>query len=163
MRRLFRPLGRIHSREGGQKYGGAEVAVVNWKLCTTQKLRINSLLGGGLSALRDGSEEVREEPGHIGVLQPKPGSWNIKRLCSLEKTRYLKLRNLALFSVWEDTGVWANWNHSLAFLHPESPQGAQPGEATVAAGFVAPPSLIYWDNRQPSSSTLLKWGGLGGL
>ena len=29
-------------------------------------------------ALSDGSKEVREEPGHIEVLQPKPGSQNIK-------------------------------------------------------------------------------------
>ena len=31
-------------------------------------------------ALRDCSEEVREKPGYIGVLQQKPGSQNIKRL-----------------------------------------------------------------------------------
>ena len=38
--------------------------------------------------------------------------------------RYLKLRNLALFYVWEDAKLWAHWNHSfdghLSFLGPVS-------------------------------------------
>ena len=55
--------------------------------------------GGSLSdALRDGSEEVREEPRYIGVLQGRPGSRNIKRLL-LKKTRYIGLINLA-FSMY---------------------------------------------------------------
>ena len=33
--------------------------------------------------------------------------------CELKKTRYSKLRNLALFYVWEDLRGWAHWNHSL--------------------------------------------------
>ena len=33
--------------------------------------------------------------------------------CWLKKTRCLRLSNLALFYVWEDTGVWAPWNHSF--------------------------------------------------
>ena len=30
-------------------------------------------------SLEDCSEELREEPGYIGVLQQRPGSWNIRR------------------------------------------------------------------------------------
>ena len=33
--------------------------------------------------------------------------------CELKKTRYSKLRNLALFYIWEDLRGWAHWNHSL--------------------------------------------------
>ena len=34
-----------------------------------------------------------------GVLQQRPGSWNIKRLLLIKTARYLKLRNLVLFYV----------------------------------------------------------------
>ena len=37
----------------------------------------------------------------------------------LRKTRYLKLRNLVLFCVWEGVSVWAYWNHSF-HLHLSS-------------------------------------------
>ena len=44
--------------------------------------------------------------------------------CELKKTRYLKLRNLALFYIWKDARVWAHWNHSfpmhLSCLEPVS-------------------------------------------
>ena len=60
----------------------------------------------------------------------------------LKKTRYPKLRNLVLFSVWEDTRVWAHGSHSFdmtsailgqypVFSHPESPQGSPLGVAAV--------------------------------
>ena len=39
--------------------------------------------------------------------------WTSKDYCSLKKTRYPKLRNLALFYEWEDARVWAHWNHSF--------------------------------------------------
>ena len=52
-------------------------------------------------ALWDCSEEAKEEPEYIGVLQQKPGCQNIKKLL-LKKTRYLKLMTLARFYVWED-------------------------------------------------------------
>ena len=41
--------------------------------------------------------------------QPK----NIKTWLLSKKTRHPKLRNLALFYVWEDANVWAHWNHSF--------------------------------------------------
>ena len=45
-------------------------------------------------------------------------------LCKLKKTRYPRLRNLALFYVWEDAKVWSHWNHSfdmhLNYLGPVS-------------------------------------------
>ena len=44
--------------------------------------------------------------------------------CSLKRIRHHKLRNLALFYVWEDARVWAHWNHSfamhLSYLGPAS-------------------------------------------
>ena len=64
-------------------------------------------------ALRDYSEEVREEPGYIGILNLKPGRWNIKRLPLMKDARHLKLMNLVLFYVLEDTRVWAHGNHSF--------------------------------------------------
>lgn len=61
-------------------------------------------------APRDRTQEVREEPGSIGVLA---GHWNVKGL--LKKSRCLKLRNLILL---------AHWNHSfdtyLSYLGPVS-------------------------------------------
>ena len=44
-------------------------------------------------------------------LQQRPGSQKSKRLL-LKKIRYPKLRNSALFYVWEDARVWTHWNHS---------------------------------------------------
>ena len=54
------------------------------------------------------SDETKEEPGNIGVLKQRPGNWNTKRLLLIKKTRYFELRNLAIFYVWEDTGVRAH-------------------------------------------------------
>ena len=36
-----------------------------------------------------------------------------KDYCKLKKTKYSKLRNLALFYVWKDARIWAHWNHSF--------------------------------------------------
>ena len=49
------------------------------------------------------------KPGCTGVLQQKADSnkkmtFNRKK----EKPKYLKLRNLALFHVWEDARVWCH-------------------------------------------------------
>ena len=50
--------------------------------------------------------EWGEEPAYIEVLQQRAGSLNIKMLLLLKKKiRYPKLRNLALFSVWENARV----------------------------------------------------------
>ena len=50
-----------------------------------------------------------EEPDYIEVLQQKTGSLNIQRLLLIKKKkRYPKLRNLALFKVWDDARVWAH-------------------------------------------------------
>ena len=53
-------------------------------------------------ALRDCSEEVREQPGYIGILNLKPGRWNIERLPLMKETRHLKLMNLVFFYVLEE-------------------------------------------------------------
>ena len=57
-----------------------------------------------------------------------------KDYCSLKKTRHLRLRNLALFYVWEDARAWlteipwtytsATWGLYPVLSHPESPQDA---------------------------------------
>ena len=59
-------------------------------------------------ALRDCSEDVREEPGYLGHFARKTGSQNIKRSLLIKETRCVKLRNLVLFYVWEDSRVWAH-------------------------------------------------------
>ena len=53
-----------------------------------------------------------EKSGYREVLQQRPSSFSIKRFL-LTKSRYPKLRNLALLCVWADAGVWAHWPHSL--------------------------------------------------
>ena len=40
-------------------------------------------------------------------------------------------------------GTSAIWGQDPAFLHPESPQGAQLGTAAVAAGLMAAASFVY--------------------
>ena len=53
-------------------------------------------------ALRDCSEEVREQSGYIGILNLKPGRWNIERLPLMKETRHPKLMNLVFFYVLEE-------------------------------------------------------------
>ena len=66
---------------------------------------LNFSPGVSLLALKDCSEEVRREPGYIGVFATK--TQNIKRLL-LKKTRHLKSMNLALSCTWEDVRVWVH-------------------------------------------------------
>ena len=67
-------------------------------------------------------EEARGGAGYREGLQKRAGSLNIKRVLDkkkkkeyweLRKIRYPRLRNLAVFYVWEDARVWAGWNHSF--------------------------------------------------
>ena len=46
--------------------------------------------------LRDCSDEIKEEPGYIGVLQQRPGSQNIKISLLVKENQVSQLRNLAL-------------------------------------------------------------------
>ena len=52
------------------------------------------------------------------------GVWTSKDYPLLKKVICLKVRNLALFYVWEDARLWAHWNHSfdmhLTYLGPIS-------------------------------------------
>jgi len=50
-------------------------------------------------------------------------------------------------------GTLTVWGQDSAFLHPESPQGAQSEVATVAGGFIVTTSFVYWFGRGHSSST----------
>ena len=53
------------------------------------------------------------EPGYVGALQQRQVVGTSKDDCWLKKIRCLRLSNLALFYVWEDTGARAPWNHSF--------------------------------------------------
>ena len=68
-----------------------------------------SCLGGSISSNPERTALRRRggEPGYTEVVQQRAGSLKVKMLL-LKKTRYPKLRNLALFCVWEDAGVWAH-------------------------------------------------------
>ena len=57
-------------------------------------------------SLRDYSKEVREELGSIGVLQQKPGSWNIKLLMLIKGNQTIRVNECSGFFVWEDARVW---------------------------------------------------------
>ena len=57
----------------------------------------------------------------------RAGSLNIKRWL-LNKARYPKSRNLALFCVWEDARAWDPWNHSSPLW------GQYPGFSLISSG-----------------------------
>ena len=96
-------------------------------MVTTQKLRVVFYLVGifKTSSVRDSiSSNVEraslrrrrgEEPGYREGLQQRAGSLYIKIVLDkkkkeyweLRKIRYPRLRNLAVFYVWEDARVWA--------------------------------------------------------
>jgi len=48
-------------------------------------------------ALRDSSQEVREELGYIGVLQQKPGSQNMKRLLLMKENQTCEVKEFRAF------------------------------------------------------------------
>ena len=107
-------------------------------------------------------------------------SENQKYFCELNRTRYPKLRNLALLYLWEDARVfWANWNHSFHmhlshpgtsilcfFPHPEflsahHKEWLQPGGCQIAQLFFSfLRTLEGWNCWQlwlPSHSCILAW------
>ena len=69
-----------------------------------KKLRTSSQ-GGGISSNPEARGRGRS---YIKVLQQRVDSLNIKRLLLIKENGYFKLRNLALFFVWEDARVWAH-------------------------------------------------------
>lgn len=62
-------------------------------------------------ALRSGSKQVREKTKYKGVLQQRPGSWNILRLL-LIKENWMDV-SWSTFLRMEDARVWAQWSHSF--------------------------------------------------
>ena len=62
----------------------------------------------GTQPLRDCSQEVK---GEARIYRTFCNKYQVvgtsKDYCYLKKIRYLKLKNLALFYVWEDARVWA--------------------------------------------------------
>ena len=60
------------------------------------------------TAQRDPSEEVREEPGYVGVSATKTRYLEHQDYCSLEKSSCIKIRNLAFFYVLEDKRIWVH-------------------------------------------------------
>lgn len=96
-----------------------------------------------LIALRDCSEQVREEPGcrrgFFANKQTKKQVRTSKDCCELKKTHNLELMNLVLFHVWGRFQVWAQWNHffnvhlnfllaSILFCAPESLRACRQGQ-----------------------------------
>ena len=59
-----------------------------------------------------------------------------KDYCQLKKTRYLKLRNLVLFFVWEDARVHTHWHHSsdMCLSYLETFSFCVPSECTIKDG-----------------------------
>ena len=70
-----------------------------------------------------------------------------KDYCSLKKTRYFQLMDLAIFYIWEDARVWPHWNNffnmhlsrlgTVSCSCAESPQGAPLQVAVVAEGLAS--------------------------
>ena len=64
-------------------------------------------------SLRDYSKKVREGLCSIGVLQQKPGSWNIKLLMLIKGNQITQVNECSGFFVREDARVWDHWNCHL--------------------------------------------------
>ena len=103
-------------------------------------------------ALRDCSEEVREESGYIGVLQQRPGSRNIKRLLLIKEnqisqvnefTAFLCLRRCKSLGSLKSFLGCAPQGQYPVFLHSASALGGHLGVATVAKGLMAATSFVY--------------------
>ena len=45
----------------------------------------------------DRSKEAKGEPGYIGDLQQRPGSWNIKRLVFIKENQISRLKEFSTF------------------------------------------------------------------
>ena len=60
-------------------------------------LRIKSQKTASQIALGDLSEEVREEPGWIGILQQKSGSSNIERLLLIKENQTSQVNEFSAF------------------------------------------------------------------
>ena len=69
-----------------------------------------SSLGDSISSTPERTQLRRrgEKSGYVEVLQQRAGNLSIKISLLTKETRYLKLRNLALFYVWEDSRVRAH-------------------------------------------------------
>ena len=109
--------------------------------------------------LRDCSEEIKEEPGYIGVLQQRPGSQNIKISLLVKENQVSQIKEFSasLLYMWEDAKVWAQWNHSFAmhlshlgpvfcFSPSWVPSGCTPGS-----------SISGWELDGHSIHRLLIW------
>ena len=95
---------------------------------------------GTLRELSQGVEAAGGEPGYI-VLQPRAGSLNVKGLLLRKPDTS---RNFVLFSVQEDAGVWAHWNHPVD-VHPGSlgpvPRALMPRASSVLGQGAA---VLHW-------------------
>ena len=88
----------------------------SWELFYSADFLRNSSPGHSISdnVEKTVPEKQGGQPEYIGIFATKDQVVGTsKGYCKLKKTRYLKLRNLVLFCVWEDTRVWAHWNHSF--------------------------------------------------
>ena len=102
--------------------------------------------------------------------KPKTCKLDIQRLLLITKNRHLKLITSVLFCVQEDARVWAEWNYSfdmhLTCLGPVScfspswipSRCTMVRAASVADGFMAATSIVCWNGRWSSLSTLPPFG-----
>ena len=106
---------------------------------------------------------LREEPEYVGVYAKKKKKRSIRMSkITLIKNRHLKLMNLRLFCIWEDTRVWVHWNHffdlHLNYLGPVACFSPFWTSSRYTAGsgcsgwlFDGHTSFVYWCDRCHSS------------
>ena len=98
-------------------------------------------------------------------MQQNPGRETLTFLVLIKETLDISSYELTFFCVREDSRAWGSFKSFIdmylnylgqypAFLHPESPQGAQPEAAAVADNLMAATSFAYWYGRRHSSFTV---------
>ena len=120
------------------------------------------------TARRDLSEEVREEPGYVGVLQQSPRSWNIKRLLLIKENQTSQVRE---FSAYLCMGRCMSLGSLKSFLwYARSLSRVSTpffpilsslmltiGGSVVAGGLMATASFVCWYGKQHFLSTDAYW------
>ena len=88
--------------------------------------------------------DLKGVSGYMEVCNKRQVFWTSKifwQFCELTKTRYTKLRNLAVFCVWEEARVWVHfpicisaiWGQYPVFSHPQLPCGSPQGVAASSS------------------------------
>lgn len=101
----------------------APIPLVNWRKMHNLKVVSWILfgdhtgdysLGHSLSAWRNFSKEVREEPGYMEIFGWKKKNHAIKHQnIANHKEQISQINVLVLFCLWESARIWAHWNYPL--------------------------------------------------